>query len=256
MPDPGLAGRGIVITRPAEQAQALADLIRQQQGRPILYPLLEITPLSDYSAFDRVLDQLPHTDWAIFISTNAVDQGVPRMQQRYPNLPERLRFAGIGPSTAARLAAFGIHPVLIPRERYDSEQLLALPEMQQVQGQRIMLFRGVGGRELLADSLSTRGAEVIFAECYRRRNPQHDSGELPALWQNNQLHACVVTSSEALRNLLELAGSEAWLKATPLCVNHPRIAEQATLQGLHVALADGPGDEAMLQCLTRLLRKS
>ena len=256
MPEPTLAGRGIVITRPVEQAQGLADLIRQQQGRPILFPLLEITPLNDYSTFDRALDQLPHTDWAIFISTNAVDQGVPRIQQRYPNLPEHLRFAGIGPSTAARLADFGIRQVLIPQGRYDSEQLLALPQIQQVKGQRIMLFRGVGGRELLADRLSARGADVVFAECYRRRNPQHDCGELPALWQNNQLDACVITSSEALRNLLELAGSQAWLKATPLCVNHPRIAEQAALHGLHAVLADGPGDEAMLHCLNRLLRKS
>ena len=256
MPEPRLAGRGIAITRPADQAQGLADLIRQQQGRPVLFPLLEITPLSDYSTFDHVLDQLPQTDWAIFISTNAVDQGIPRLLQRYPALPGRLRFAGIGPSTAARLAAYGIDQVLIPNERYDSEQLLALPEMHRVQGQRVMLFRGVGGRELIADSLRARGAEVVFAECYRRRNPQRDCGELAALWQNHQLDACVITSSEALRNLLELAGSQAWLQATPLCVNHPRIAEQAARHGLHAELADGPGDEAMLQCLIRLLRKS
>ncbi|MBU3735820.1 MAG: uroporphyrinogen-III synthase, partial [Methylobacterium sp.] len=202
MPEPALAGRGIVITRPLEQAGALAELIRQQHGRPILFPLLAIQPLDDYSAFDRVLDQLPHTDWAIFISTNAVEHGLPRLQQRYPNLPERLRFAGIGPTTAARLADFGIRQVLIPQERYDSEHLLALPEMQQVQGLRILLFRGTGGREVLADSLRARGAEVIPAECYRRSNPQQEAGELAGLWQNQHLHACVITSSEALRNLL------------------------------------------------------
>lgn len=256
MPETALAGRGIAITRPLEQARGLAELIRQQHGRPILFPLLDIQPLDDYSAFDRVLDQLPHADWAIFISTNAVEQGVPRLQRRYPDLPRRLRFAGIGPSTAARLADFGIRQVLVPRERYDSEHLLALPEMQQVQGLRILLFRGTGGREMLADGLRARGAEVIPAECYRRSNPQQDAGELAALWQNNQLHACVVTSSEALRNLLALAASEQWLKAVPLCVNHPRIAEQATQQGLHVVLAEGPGDPAMLRCLTSLLRKS
>lgn len=249
MPEAPLSGRVIAITRPIEQSHILAELIRQQGGTPLLFPLLAIAPLEDYRQFDASLNLLADTDWAIFISTNAVQQAMPRVLQRYPTLPPRLHFAAIGPSTAAELQTFGVRQVLTPQDRHDSEQLLALPQMQAVAGQRIMLFRGVGGRELLAEALSARGAEVVFAECYRRVNPQQDAGDLPRLWQNKQLHALVVTSSEALRNLLELAGDAEWLRGSLICVNHARIAELAQRNGLQVATSDAPGDEGMLNCL-------
>ncbi|WP_371440609.1 uroporphyrinogen-III synthase [Methylobacillus sp. MM3] len=254
MPDRALAGCGIAITRPIEQARTLSDLIIGNGGKPIPFPLLDIAPLDDYSAFDQVLAGLPESDWAIFISTNAVQQGMPRVTARYPTLPPKLRFAAIGPATAEELGRHGIDLVLVPSDRYDSESLLTLPEMHDMTHRRVIVFRGVGGRELLADTLRARGAEVVFAECYRRINPQRDTGELPQLWQNGQLHALVVTSSEALRNLLQLAGNAPWLRGTLICVNHPRIGETARANGLRVAIADAPGDEAMLQCLIHHLQ--
>ena len=249
MPDTALAGCGVVITRPIEQAHKLAELVRQQGGRPILFPLLAIAPLENSHALTAELASLHTSHWAIFISTNAVQQGMPRLLEQVPQLPANLRFAAIGPATAEELRRFGVEQVLLPEERYDSESLLALPEMQSVQGQRITIFRGVGGRELLAEQLQARGAEVHFAECYRRINPQHDAGDLPRLWQNKQLHVWVVTSSEALRNLIALAGGAAWLHAALVCVNHPRIAELAQRYGLRTAVADTPGDAGMLHCL-------
>lgn len=254
MPDQVLAGCGIAITRPAEQAQPLAELVSGCGGRPFLFPLLAIAPLDDYSAFERTLAGLAACDWAIFISSNAVQQGLPRLLQRYPVLPPQLRFAAIGPATAAELHRQGVGQVLVPQDRYDSESLLALPEMQAMRGKRVMIFRGVGGRELLAETLQGRGAEVAFAECYRRINPQQDASDLARLWQNGKLHALVVTSSEALRNLLRLADGAQWLRETLLCVNHPRIAETALEQGLQVAVSEAPGDEAMLQCLIHHLQ--
>lgn len=254
MPDKALAGCGIAITRPVDQAQPLAELISLSGGKPIYFPLLAISPLEDYSAFDQALTGLSDSDWAIFISSNAVEQSMPRILERYPVLPPNLRFAAIGPATAEELGSYGIQQVLIPESRYDSESLLALPQMHDMQHRRVMLFRGVGGRELLAETLRERGAQVAFAECYRRVNPQQDAGDLPILWQNGQLHALVVTSSESLRNLLQLAGNARWLRETLLCVNHPRIAETARARGLRVVIADAPGDEAMLQCLIHHLQ--
>ncbi|TSA48487.1 MAG: uroporphyrinogen-III synthase [Nitrosomonadales bacterium] len=254
MPDLPLAGRGIAITRPAAQAQALAALIRAQGGNPILFPLLEILPLQDYTDFEHAIACLNQCDWAIFISANAVEYGVPRVLARGV-WPARVRCAGIGPTTAAALGDFGITQVLTPPQRFDSEGLLALPEMQGMAGKRVVIFRGTGGRDLIAKTLRARGAEVIFAECYRRHNPQTDAGDLSRLWQNKQLQAIIVTSSEVLRNLLDLAsdGKEAgcadWLRATPLYVSHPRIGELAREHGLQAHMASGPGDEAMLQCL-------
>jgi uroporphyrinogen-III synthase len=249
MPDSPLAGVGIAITRPVEQAGHLAGMVSQNGGRPVLFPLLAISPLEDFATFDQALVALTGCDWAIFISSNAVQQGMPRLLECFPQLPQQLSFAAIGPATAAELTRFGVKQVLTPQGRYDSESLLALPEMQAVQGKRIMIFRGVGGRELLAERLRQRGAEVVLAECYRRINPQQDAGALSRLWQNRQLHAVVVTSSEALRNLLDLAGGAEWLREMTVCVNHARIAALAQQHGLRTIVADTPGDEGLLQCL-------
>lgn len=246
-PDLTLKGYGIAITRPEGQAGKLTELIKTAGGEPFAFPLIAIAPLTDYSEFEAQLKNLSQDDWAIFISSNAVQNGMPRVMKH--GIPISLRFAAIGPVTAAELQAFGVKNVLTPLQRFDSEALLALPEMQQVEGKRFVIFRGLGGREVLADTLKTRGAHVRFAECYQRINPQADAKPLQTLWQNQQLHAIVVTSSEALRHLLALGATEDWLKAVPICVNHARIAEEAASHGLHVAIAGAPGDEAMLQCL-------
>jgi len=252
-----LNGYGIAITRPEGQADKLTKLVSAAGGQPFAFPLIAIAPLADYSAFDKQLADLDQDDWAIFISSNAVQNAMPRLLQ-HGATHTHLRFAAIGPVTAAELAAFGVSHVLTPQTRFDSEALLALPEMQDVQDKRFVIFRGVGGREVLADTLKARGARVRFAECYRRVNPQTDARVLATMWQNKQLHALVVTSSEAMRHLLALAANDSdaeWMKQVTICVNHARIAEEASQHGLNVAVADAPGDEAMLQCLIGALRR-
>lgn len=243
-----LAGVHIAVTRPPEQATRLNAAITQAGGSVISFPLLDIASLPDLSAFHAAITPLDQFDWAIFISSNAVQHGMPLLKQSL--LPASLKFAAIGPTTASALQDFGVTEVLKPSDRFDSESLLALPELQQMQGQRVLIVRGVGGREVLADTLKQRGAEVVFGECYRRVNPQKNADVLAQAYANHQLQAMIITSSEALRFLLELASESAWLKAVPLFVNHDRIAEQAGSHGLTVISAGQAGDAAMLQLLT------
>ncbi|PPC93562.1 MAG: uroporphyrinogen III synthase [Methylotenera sp.] len=256
---------GIAITRPAAQAQKLSALIALEGGTPISFPLIDIVPLEDYRAFNNTIETIAEYDWAIFISSNAVQNGMPRLLQAHLALPSQIRFAAIGPVTAEEIRNFGVNTVLTPVGRFDSESLLALPEMQQVAGKRIMIFRGVGGREVLADTLKARGAQVAFAECYRRVNRQQDCLLLKTLWQNKQCHVIVVTSSEAMRTLLELTerGREFWLQNIAICVNHARIAEEAlqladpeAAKQLQIAIADAPGDAAMLACIKNVLSET
>lgn len=244
-----LAGVHIAVTRPPEQATKLNAAIAQAGGSVISFPLLDIASLPDLSAFHAAITPLDQFDWAIFISSNAVQYGMPLLQQA--SLPATLKFAAIGPTTASALGSFGVAEVLKPSDRFDSESLLALPELQQMQGQRVLMVRGVGGREVLADTLKQRGADVVFGECYRRVNPQKNADVLAQAYAGNQLQAIIITSSEALRFLLDVAGESDWLKAVPLFVNHDRIAEQAQSHGLKVISAGQPGDEAMLQLLTK-----
>lgn len=247
-----LQGLHIAVTRPVGQAHSLCDAITQLGGIPISYPLLAVTAINDYAKFNQQLQKLSTTDWAIFISSNAVDFAMPLVVQRYPLLPSQLKFAAIGPQTADALKAYAIHEVLIPEQRFDSETLLSLPQMQAVKNKRVAIFRGLGGRELMADTLQSRGAEVYFAESYQRINPQSNTDILDQYWQQKKLDALVVTSSEAMRYLLTLAANAPWLTHVTLCVNHERIAELPKARGLKVLVADAPGDEAMLRCLSKL----
>jgi uroporphyrinogen-III synthase len=243
-----LQNLSIAITRPVDQAKKLAALITEAGGTPILFPLIEITALNDYKQFDAVISRIAEYDWAIFISSNAVQNGMPRLikQTEKLGIPSHLQFAAIGPVTANELKAFGVKQVLTPKERFDSESLLALPELSQVEGKKMLLVRGVGGRDVLAETLRARGAQVTFAECYQRTNPQTNCYLLAQLYHEKKLHGIVVSSSEAMRHLLDLAGDADWLKNIILFVNHARIAEIPQQLGLKVAVANSAGDDAML----------
>jgi uroporphyrinogen-III synthase len=104
----------------------------------------------------------------------------------------------------------------------------------------------------LAEKLKAHGATVTFAECYQRINPQTNIDLLAQLWANKKLHGIVITSSEAMRHLLDLVGDPKWLNNITLFVNHARIAEMPLQMGLKVCVADAPGDEAMLSNIMRL----
>jgi uroporphyrinogen-III synthase len=160
-------------------------------------------------------------------------------------VPKTVHFAAIGPATKAALEKFGITDILTPKDRYDSESLLALSEMHVVAGKRIMIFRGLGGREVLANTLTERGAKITLAECYRRINPSQDVSPLKELWQSGRLHAIVITSSEALRSLVAL-NAGAWLYNVPIFVNHPRIAEAAIAECLQAVLTNSNNDEELV----------
>jgi uroporphyrinogen-III synthase len=248
LPNKPLQDCGIVITRPRQQAQVLAEMVRQAGGEALLYPLLEIVGLDDYAAFDAIVAELDAYDWAIFISSNAVQHGMERLLSKRA-LPSKLRWATIGPVTARELQAHGVEQVLTPAERFDSESLLKMPEMRTVKGLRFVIFRGVGGRDVLAGKLIKRGAEVVFAESYRRITPPLAVTQLHGLWQNGRMHAIVVTSSEALRYLVSYVEKNPWLAEVPLFVNHARISENAAEHGLQARVAQQPGDEGMLQAL-------
>lgn len=245
-----LQGIGIAITRPVDQAHKLTQLIEDSGGEVISFPLIEITGLSDYSAFKAVITNIANYDWIIFISSNAVQHGMPFLVKQ--GIPTHLKFAAIGPVTAQALQAYGIEHVLTPKDRFDSESLLSLSDMQDMSGKSVMIVRGVGGREVLADTLTARGAKVTFAECYQRINPQTNCLALEQAYAQQKLHAVVVTSSEAMRHLLDLAQGSVWLKHVTLCVNHARIAEQPLALGLQVRVAEALGDAAMLKTLLNI----
>jgi uroporphyrinogen-III synthase len=242
-----LAGKGIVVTRPAHQAGQLARMIEDAGGRPILFPAIEIRDAEDPRPFLDIVARLDQFDLAVFISPNAVSRALPPILERRA-LPPRLKVAAVGGASVRALAGHGVSGVIAPRERYDSEALLELPELAAPSGMRVVVFRGQGGRELLGETLSARGALVEYAECYRRARPDADPAPLMTAWKRNALDAVTVTSSDGLRNLHAMvaeAGRRPLLR-TPLFAPHPRIAETARGLGVERVVVTGPGDEGLL----------
>jgi uroporphyrinogen-III synthase len=137
------------------------------------------------------------------------------------------------------LRAAGIDPGLVPAAG-DSEALLAMPALQRLQTGKVVIFRGTGGRELLADALRVRGAHVEYVECYRRVLAATDPSPVRARLHEQRLHGVVAASAEALRNLLELIGpaQRERLLGLPLFVQHERVAHAAHALGFaHVSIA-------------------
>ncbi len=247
-----LAGRHVVITRPAGQADVLAQLVRGAGGEPVLFPVLEISDVADLRPLMDAAARLDAFDLAIFISPNAVNKALNVIASRRA-WPQRVRVATIGRSSERELARFGFTEVIAPHGRFDSEALLALPELapEKVRGARVVIFRGDGGRELLGDTLIERGAAIEYVECYRRGRPNVDAAPLLRLWARGELDAVTVTSSEGLHNLYDMLGplGQQWLKKTPVFVPHERIAETATRMGLANVILTGPGDEGLAEGL-------
>lgn len=248
--DAPLHGRGIVITRPAAQAARLAQLVADAGGNPIFFPLIDICPLADANPARERLARLSDYDWVIFVSANAVEQGW-ALLPNHAAWPAHVRAAAVGTGTARALHAKGVAEVLLPAGRFDSEGLLELPALQRMTGRRVLIVRGVGGRELLAETLRARGAAVDYAECYERTPPATPVDVLLAAWNDRVLHAVTITSSEGLRHLHALLpeAGRRHLEATPLFVTHERMRATASALGLHDIVLTTPGDEGLYAAL-------
>lgn len=249
-----LAGMSVLVTRPAQQAAGLCDLIEQAHGRPVRFPALEIRGPADKAAARAELEGAASADLLVFVSANAVDYAFPLLPQQ---LPLDIAVAAVGSATARALHRVGLDPTLVP-QRMDSEGLLALPALQVVAGKRVFVLRGNGGRELIAETLAERGARVSQVEVYRRLLPQRPAGVANLVGNWTQLVEVVVATSNAiLDNLFSLLGEPGaeQLRATPLLVVSQRMAEHATALGCRkVHVAASARDQDLVQALCALAR--
>ncbi len=229
-------------------------MIESAGGRALRFPAIEIEPLRS-AELDAVLERLDSFDLAVFISRNAVEHGLAcaRARRSWPPGPP---VAAIGAGTRRELESEGFVDVIAPEGPADSEALLAEPALAAVAGKRIVIFRGIGGRETLAEALRSRGAVVDYAECYRRVAPATDMGPLVGEWSRGAVHAIAVSSGEGLANLTRLLGEagRGMLAATPLFVPHARVAAQARSLGAAEVVVAGAGDDEVLAALVAYFR--
>jgi len=235
------------VTRAAHQAAGLCRLIEEQGGRALRFPALEILPAADPQTARRLLGEA--RGLVVFVSPNAVEFA--RGMLPAGGLPAPVQVAAVGEATARALVRAGYQADLLPSRGFDSEGLLALPELQAVRGREVLIVRGEGGRALLGDLLRQRGARVAYAEVYRRGRPLQDPAALLARWERD-VDLVTVTSNAVLHNLLAMLGSAggARLRRTPLLVISERMRRQARALGFQqILLAEGASDQAIVQAI-------
>ncbi len=233
-----LAGAGVLITRPRHQAAEVQAAVAAAGGRPVLFPVMAIEPVPA----DDVRAQLSvstEPDIVIFVSPNAVRHGIAHAAGG--------RIGVIGPATRRAVEAAGHEVDIEPAGGFDSEHLLATPELADVDDKVVRIVRGRSGRELLAETLEARGARVEYLAVYERVVPKPGADELErlgSLWTEGAIAVVIVMSVESLDNLVQMLpdACRQRLANTRLVTPAPRVIKEALTRfpGIPTTLAVSP----------------
>ena len=215
----------------------------------IRFPTLDIVPVEGAEEAATKLHALDKVNWLIFISANAVNFALNKNNGKIDQLHAKI--AAVGRATAKALHERGLKVDLMPSQGFNTEALLESPSMADIHGKHCIIVRGRGGREMLADTLRERGAKVEYLEVYQRVIPRGNNAKLLERMRQNGLDAVIVTSVEALKNLLTMLDEQASLiYRIPLVVISDRIRKVAEEVGFkRVVVSDSPADAAILQSL-------
>lgn len=259
-----LAGCRILVTRPAGRQQTLRNEIEAAGGETISLPLLAVEPINEAAATAQLKEKLARLheyDLLIFVSVNAVQFGSQRIADCAAVISREAGILAVGAATAQEATLLLERPVHSPAEGSGSEQLLEISQLGDVKGRKIAVFRGEGGRELLATELRERGAGVDYFEVYRRMPAPGGAEQLAEILANGPPHYVVLTSAEALMRwgeLLEEVSKRAnrILFELPLIVPSRRVADLAAQHGFtEVIDAGDAGAKAMVMALAADLRQ-
>ena len=256
----------MLITRPQGQAEPWAALLAAQGMASDWVNLLAICPLTEAEQERAIINRVLDFDLyqkAIFVSQNAVRYGLEWLDKYWPQLPMGIDYFAVGGATARALAAEGLTVVDLAQSEngsMTSESLLQAPGLQRVEGEKILIFRGLGGRGHLAEVLRERGAQVDYCEVYQRQLPADAQGKLLALCRDRQAwqtytNVIALHSGESLNNLLAVMAPlpedvQAQLYQCQLLVPSERVANLAKDAGFKwVICALNATDPAMSQAL-------
>jgi len=218
----------LLVTRFAPHAQQLADALTEAGYFSLAQPLLAIEPLQNTVRVEQFING--DFDIAIAVSGNAVACTHALLQQAWPTLT----YFAVGSSTQTALKQHVKGTVYVPDDHFDSEGLLALDALQDVDGKRILILRGQGGRDLLDKTLIQRGASVEFLESYRRVALPIEAHQLHNNCQQADINGVIISSIEILNQLFTLVTNQHqhWLNTLTLYVPSERVAKHAAQLGL------------------------
>lgn len=248
----------LVITRPKKQADDLADRLRLAGRDAVLFPLLDIAPLTDTARLRDALNRLTTFSLVAFVSPNAIDATFAHLVAWPPAVP----LAVMGEGSVQALARHGVtadgYQIMRPhdRRRSDSQTLLEALDLDHLRSGKVLILRGETGRELLADALREAGAQVEQVAAYRRSAVELTPAravELARLLDSDS--SWIITSSEALQILMQLVaqvdpvGGVVKIQRKILYAPHPRIVDVAQSLGFHTIRLTDAGDDGLFSTL-------
>jgi uroporphyrinogen-III synthase len=200
---------------------------------------------------------------AIFVSQNAVDFALQWLEDYWPQLPQGIHYYAVGEATARHLQHYGLSVSALTAANHgamNSESLLQATELQQVTDEKIIIFRGCGGRGHLADVLRTRGARVTYCDLYERKIPLAAAEQLrgafidSSVWDVTQIIAC--HSGESLQHFLQVLSDLddkalfERVRQLPILVPGERVAQLARDADFDsILVAENATDAAMTAAL-------
>ncbi|MCL1141086.1 uroporphyrinogen-III synthase [Shewanella gaetbuli] len=234
----------VLLTRPEGRNQDMIEQLEQYQVAHLVTPLLAVVASQSAQPIG-----FAEADKLIFVSTNAVKFAALALNHPFP---KQSQYFAVGQATAQALISQGLTPYCAPENSQDSEGLLALPELKDVNNQNIIICRGSGGRETIAQELTLKGANVSYWNVYKRQLPSLDYSKLYQQWIHFGIDTIVLTSGEVLTNLISIIPKEsfAWLNSCHIIVPSNRVELQANALGLtKVTNANGANTHAVIAAL-------
>ena len=252
MSNGALAGCGVLITRPEHQSHELAAEIDAANGNVFHFPAVDIIG-RDIDEIQKEFAALPAPDIVVFVSSNAVAHGFAVVKAN------EAKIAAVGPATRAAIEAEGAAVDIFPENGFDSEHLLQHSALQEVSDKNVIIMRGQSGRELLADTLRGRGANVDYL-CVYSRTPHEpapaDLEDLESVLHQGRIHFVTVMSAETLEHLIQILPSQSLslLRQSTLVAPSTRVLQTASelIPGIATVLAPGPQAPTMVNTLIKL----
>jgi uroporphyrinogen III methyltransferase/synthase len=233
-----LFGQTVLVTRPADQAEALAGPLREQGANVLLQPAIEIGPPDDWADVDQAISELASYDMIVFCSHNGVKYFMDRLRSLGGDSRglAGLQIATVGSKTAASLQPYGLTADFVPSDfKADS---LANELCEQVPDQRILVIRASRGRDGISETLTNAGATVRQIVAYKNCDVQQAKAEVIDLARAGKIDWVTVTSSASAASLVNLFGDS--IHQMKIASLSPVTSKTLTELGCEIAVEANP----------------
>ncbi|SKB13639.1 Uroporphyrinogen III methylase [Planktothrix sp. PCC 11201] len=201
-----LFGKTILLTRSVEQSSLQSDLLKAQGAIVIEMPALVITPPSSWESLDQAIEQLENSfDWLILTSSNGVEYFFNRLIALGKDTRSlgQTKIAVVGKKTAASLQERYLKPDFIPPDFIADSLVEYFPDS--LAGKRILFPRvETGGREILVQELTAKGAIITEVAAYESGCPERISPEVLEALQTQKIDVITFASSKTVKNFCQL----------------------------------------------------